>query len=92
MATYHHDLNVYISLVDRLKALEKFADKIDEAIETADKATNYLFNPVNAFQLVNRYKNGWLKLHEHVYADNGQGICLSYIITLLNYYAITMGS
>lgn len=74
LLTYGYDYYDYY--FHRLKNLEKFVEKVNEAIDTSDKTDNYLFNPVNAFQLVNRYKNGWLKLHENIYTDNSQGTIL----------------
>ncbi len=55
--------------------VEIFANSVNHAFDLfADKdVSSYLYDPVNAFQLVNRYNNGWMKLHEHVYTDNSQG-------------------
>ena len=38
-----------------------------------DDPSSHLFDPVNAFQLVNRYFNGWMTLHDNLYQDNAQG-------------------
>ena len=58
----------------RLRGLEEFASKVDRAQRLAgDSPSAHLFNPVNAFQLVNRYSNGWMKLHDKLYEDNAKG-------------------
>jgi prolyl 4-hydroxylase len=54
--------------------LEEFAAKVGRAQSLAgDNPSAHLFNPVNAFQLVNRYSNGWMKLHDKLYEDNAKG-------------------
>lgn len=44
------------------------------ALEAAGSdPTAHLYDPVNAFQLVNRYINGWGTIHEDIYEDNEEG-------------------
>ena len=58
----------------RLSELEKFAGQVEKALDSVgEDPEEHLYNPVNAFQLTNRYTNGWMKLHENVYSDNAQG-------------------
>ena len=58
----------------RLKQLERFAESVGTALESASQdVSQYLYDPVNAFQLVNRYNGWWAKLHELVFAETGQG-------------------
>lgn len=58
----------------RLRSLEEFAAKVGRAQALAgDNPSAHLFNPVNAFQLVNRYSNGWMKIHDKLYEDNAKG-------------------
>jgi len=47
--------------------------RVSDAV--GDDPSSHLFDPVNAFQLVNRYYNGWMTLHDSVYKDNAQGEC-----------------
>lgn len=63
----------------RLKELERFADRITYAhgLFEGKPPSTHLHDPVNAFQLVNRYANGWMKLHDNVYSDNSKGKCSS---------------
>ena len=54
--------------------MEEFATKVSRAQALAgDNPSAHLFNPVNAFQLVNRYSNGWMKIHDKLYEDNAKG-------------------
>ena len=54
--------------------MEDFAAKVGRAQSLAgDNPPAHLFNPVNAFQLVNRYSNGWMKIHDKLYEDNAKG-------------------
>ena len=54
--------------------LEEFSSRVQRATEAAgDDLSAHLFDPVNAFQLVNRYTNGWMKLDDTVYQDNSGG-------------------
>ena len=58
----------------RLQRVEGFADRVRSALEAASAdPTAHLYDPVNAFQLVNRYINGWGALHDDLYKDNAQG-------------------
>ena len=41
-----------------------------------DDPQHHLGDPINAYQLVNRYTNGWMELHDSIYMDNGQGMCV----------------
>ena len=56
--------------------LERFSDRVEEALEAVSDVSQHLHDPVNAFQMMNRYTNGWMNLHENVYAENGQGIII----------------
>lgn len=59
----------------RLKLLESFAGRVEKALNVSSgHVSQHLHDPVNAFQLTNRYTNGWMKMHENIYHDNGQGI------------------
>ena len=54
--------------------MERFAESVGAALEPAGQdVSQYLYDPVNAFQLVNRYNGWWAKLHELVFAETGQG-------------------
>ena len=59
----------------RLQQLEEFSSLVSKAHDLyhGQAAATHLYDPVNAFQLVNRYFNMWMKLHENVYADNSKG-------------------
>lgn len=59
----------------RLKHLEDFSAGVSEAhdLYSGQPASTHLHDPVNAFQLVNRYFNTWMKLHNNVYSDNSKG-------------------
>ena len=61
-------------LISRLKKLEDFAGRVQHAQDLAgEDPSSHLYNPVNAFQLVNRYSNGWMTLHHQLYEDNAKG-------------------
>ena len=54
--------------------MEEFAAKVGRAQNLAGESpSGHLTNPVNAFQLVNRYSNGWMKIHDKLYEDNAKG-------------------
>ncbi|XP_019849479.1 PREDICTED: prolyl 4-hydroxylase subunit alpha-2-like isoform X2 [Amphimedon queenslandica] len=58
---------------EKLKVLESFAKRVEGALDTmGGDIAQHLHDPVNAFQLTNRFTNGWMKMHEIVYSDNGQ--------------------
>ena len=58
----------------RLQSLEEFAGRVKRVSDVVgDDPSSHLFDPVNAFQLVNRYFNGWMTLHDNLYQDNAQG-------------------
>ena len=58
----------------RLQSLEEFAGRVKRVSEVVgDDPSSHLFDPVNAFQLVNRYYKGWMTLHDDLYQDNAQG-------------------
>ena len=58
----------------RLDRIEQFGNRVRSALASADKDPKaHLYDPVNAFQLVNRYINGWATIHDDIYDDNGQG-------------------
>ncbi len=61
---------------NRLQFLEDLSERVSEAHGLYDglPPSTHLGDPVNAFQLVNRYSNGWMKLQDHVYLDNSKGI------------------
>jgi prolyl 4-hydroxylase len=60
----------------RLKRIEEFASKVKGVLHSATEG--HLSNPINAYQLINRYANGWMKLDEDIYntplAENFMGI------------------
>ena len=60
----------------RLRELEEFSERVSDAhnLYNGQPTSTHLYHPVNAFQLVNRYSNGWMKLHDNVYRDNSRGI------------------
>ena len=61
----------------RLDRIEQFGNRVRSALHSAGKdPTAHLYDPVNAFQLVNRYINGWGNIHDDIYEDNGQGVCI----------------
>ena len=67
-------LMVMILITSRLAHLELFSKQVETALGAAGAGVlEHLHDPVNAFQLVNRYSNGWMKLHDKVYQDNAQG-------------------
>ena len=67
-------MDTMIPLVCRIQRLEEFAGKVEKAQALAgDNPPAHLYNPVNAFQLVNRYSNGWMTLHDQLYEDNAKG-------------------
>ncbi len=54
--------------------LERFAENTDKAVEIAiQNSSTFLHDPVNIIQSINRFTNGWMKLHEQVYVDNNLG-------------------
>ena len=59
----------------RLKELEIFSSRVSEAhsLYSGQPASTHLHDPINAFQLVNRYSNMWLKLQDNVYMENSKG-------------------
>ena len=61
--------------VCRLKELETFASRVSEAhaLFSGQDRSTHLYDPVNAFQVVNRYSNKWLQLHSNLYTDNSKG-------------------
>jgi prolyl 4-hydroxylase len=73
-----HQLNTYIvTEKNRLKELEEFSEKVERALNLVDEmehTEDHLHDPVNAFQLTNRFTNGWMILHENVYQDNAESI------------------
>ena len=67
-------MDTMISHVHRIQRLAEFAGKVQRAQDlVGDNPSAHLFNPVNAFQLVNRYSNGWMTLHDQLYEDNAKG-------------------
>ena len=47
----------------RLEELERFAERVNSSLgKSREEPSQYLHHPVNIFQLLNRYYNGWLKL------------------------------
>ncbi|CAI7999257.1 Prolyl 4-hydroxylase subunit alpha-2 [Geodia barretti] len=69
-------LESYLELErQRLGRVEQFADRVRLALTSASQdPSTHLSDPVNAYQLVNRFTNGWATLHDHVYEDNAQGL------------------
>ena len=70
-----------LSLI-RLNRIEGFVSRVSGVLQAASQDPSaHLYDPVNAYQLVNRFINGWAKLHKDVYDENGQGLlvllCLS---------------
>lgn len=60
---------------ERLNRIEKFGNQVRMALEAAGSdPTAHLYDPVNAFQLVNRYINGWGTIHEDIYEDNEEAL------------------
>ena len=73
-----------LSLI-RLNRIEGFVSRVSGVLQAASQDPSaYLYDPVNAYQLVNRFINGWAKLHKDVYDENGQGLlvllCLSVVV------------
>ena len=62
-----------LSLI-RLDRIEGFVSRVSGALQAASQDPSaHLYDPVNAYQLVNRFINGWAKLHKDVYDENGKG-------------------
>ena len=68
-------LLIHLLSCSRLQALEDFGNRVQRALDVIDEEdpSQHLYDPVNAFQLVNRYINGWMVLHDTLYEDNAQG-------------------
>lgn len=68
-------------VIYRLQELEEFSDRVLQAhnLYSGKPAATHLYDPVNAFQLVNRYANTWMKLQDNVYTDNSKGYTVAYI-------------
>ena len=61
----------------RLNRIEQLANRVRSALISASAdPTAHLYDPVNAFQLVNRFINGWEQIHDDIHDDNGQGVCV----------------
>jgi prolyl 4-hydroxylase len=71
----HTQLPDPLWLCIRLKELEDFSSRVSEAhsLYSGHPAATHLHDPVNAFQLVNRYFNKWMHLQDNVYTDNSKG-------------------
>ena len=55
--------------------MEQFAGRVRLALTSASQdPSTHLSDPVNAYQLVNRFINGWNTLYDDIYEDNGQGL------------------
>jgi len=61
-------------LMSSLKELETFASRVSAAhsLYSRQSGSAHLYDPVNAFQVVNRYYNKWLSLHSNLYTDNSK--------------------
>ena len=59
----------------RLDELERFAERVNSSMDKfREETSQYLHHPVNIFQLLDRYYNGWMKLHDSIYSgDNREG-------------------
>ena len=69
-----HVLNTLITINFRLKLLERFSENTNRAVELATQTSStFLYDPVNIIQTINRYTNGWMKLHKQIYVDNDLG-------------------
>lgn len=69
--------------LSRLDELDRFADSVEKSLEkSGNDPSQYLHHPVNVFQLLNRYYNGWMKLGDMVYQDNARGTMLRGDVTL----------
>ena len=65
----------------RLDRIEQFASRVKLALQSASgDPSTHLSDPVNAYQLVNRFLNGWASLYDDVYEDNGQGLYFVYVV------------
>ena len=66
----------------RLQQLEKFSEVVTHAhsLYSGKPVSTHLYDPINAFQLVNRYANKWMKLQDHVYIDNSKGTIFTIVI------------
>ena len=54
--------NLLLNVI-RLEELERFAERVNSSLgKSREETSQYLHHPVNIFQLLNRYYNGWLKL------------------------------
>ena len=74
-------MSYFYLLFFRLDRIEQFANRVQTALASAgDDPSSHLSDPVNAYQLVNRYTNGWASLHDDVYDDNGQGLSASVFV------------
>ncbi|CAI8018519.1 Prolyl 4-hydroxylase subunit alpha-2 [Geodia barretti] len=69
-------LESYLELErQRLVRMEQFAGRVRLALTSASQdPSTHLSDPVNAYQLVNRFINGWNTLYDDIYEDNGQGL------------------
>ena len=75
-------LLLYTSLSpsSRLGRIEQFAGRVRSVLQSAGQdPTAHLSDPVNAYQLVNRFINGWANLHDDIYDDNSQGLSVLYM-------------
>ena len=69
----HHIIDHLYS--SRLQVLEDFSEHVSKvhSLYSGKSPSTHLYDPINAFQLVNRYSNRWKQLHNTVYEDNAKG-------------------
>ena len=80
-AFYYSVLGSFSYTQTRLNRIEQFANRVSMAVDSASQDPSaHLSDPVNAYQLVNRFINGWAALHDDVYDENGQGLYVSKLI------------
>ena len=85
-AIVHNSLTGTSAFFLRLGELEKFAERVNSSLDkSGEQPSQYLHHPVNIFQLLNRYYNGWVKLRNSIsHMNSGKGWSCMHVLNGYN--------